>query len=876
MSPSSYGHRNEPYNGLEYPTSTTTPFLSNNSLTTAVSGSSATTLHAHVGASPSSASSNVDPTFLISRDFQWPAGLSFDAAGNLVFDSSASTPAGEAQAQQHAIAPAQSKNGSFVSHALQWPTDSTLINGPTFELDQQQHAPSNHALPTNTDSDQGDVNNFISFLQRQQHQQQQHHQQQPMRMAGGIPQHLSSSNVQSNASTSPSARFHPYGHHASPRSTTSLTSPAPSSASPTATSVINSNAPTPAAAMTHATTTPLQAVGMSAPPPFPQQGTGSAGTSSGFQTPAVGASPLSATLESAGTTMSTTAAATKVLHNVMYPDASSLPVVQFQLSNEPQDKPRQPQSMQQLGPQEALMQHAMTTKKAMTEIGFSKAQTENAAQRLRRLKQVASQPQARTRRAKSFSGLGSIARTSMATSSTHDGQQVQADKLERVFATLDEVDLTIGDFVNALFDVDVSDDVERGRFAHFSRQHIDRLAKFVTQKERVVAAGRKAPPNGPSELIDSIHKLVSGPTEMTDDQLETTLSEIYRTQEGTGSVIRNILTRDGSTYAESPIDIEMLDATLSRAPSPGAFGLSRAQQQHETPHLPPRFTGRLIVAPTQADILGSWLMAPGRPSLAEEKDSIRPDHMRIYSSLPPLELHARGAELCRVILTRDRALKAQYGHLTNELERFMMGPAIPISKRCGFHEYDDYSLWHHACLTYLQLCTRYPNFRASKPASIVIEPDLTSLSSTALELKLVEKALQTHWEQFRQHLLSEGGLLRSAVRMFAQNGTNKSKMGESTMTTKPVDLMLICEDTNAVLKALKKSLQNPSERILPYDPQVSEARNAWRQSAFWSDNSHFVGWSAATTHFLEISALYPRFAENVRELPGLQTLLKRE
>lgn len=35
--------------------------------------------------------------------------------------------------------------------------------------------------------------------------------------------------------------------------------------------------------------------------------------------------------------------------------------------------------------------------------------------------------------------------------------------------------------------------------------------------------------------------------------------------------------------------------------------------------------------------------------------------MRIYSSLPPLELHARGAELCRVLLTRDRTLKAQFG-----------------------------------------------------------------------------------------------------------------------------------------------------------------------------------------------------------------------
>lgn len=131
--------------------------------------------------------------------------------------------------------------------------------------------------------------------------------------------------------------------------------------------------------------------------------------------------------------------------------------------------------------------------------------------------------------------------------------------------------------------------------------------------------------------------------------------------------------------------------------------------------------------------------------------------------------------------------------------------------------------------------------------------------------------------------MEEGGLLRSAVRSFAGVGAK----------IRPMDLMLICDDTQVVLRALKKSLKEPSgechslplsfnfflifclslttltstlhltERILPYDPLVSEARNAWRQTAFWSQNSHFVGWSAATTHFLEISALYPRFSEGV-------------
>lgn len=36
--------------------------------------------------------------------------------------------------------------------------------------------------------------------------------------------------------------------------------------------------------------------------------------------------------------------------------------------------------------------------------------------------------------------------------------------------------------------------------------------------------------------------------------------------------------------------------------------------------------------------------------------------MRIYSSLSPLDLHARGAELCRVILLRDAECMRLYGH----------------------------------------------------------------------------------------------------------------------------------------------------------------------------------------------------------------------
>lgn len=66
----------------------------------------------------------------------------------------------------------------------------------------------------------------------------------------------------------------------------------------------------------------------------------------------------------------------------------------------------------------------------------------------------------------------------------------------------------------------------------------------------------------------------------------------------------------------------MLDATLSRPPSPSDFTRPRL---HADGHVPPRFTGQLVIPSTQADILGAWLMAPGRPSLGTEKESIKPD-----------------------------------------------------------------------------------------------------------------------------------------------------------------------------------------------------------------------------------------------------------
>lgn len=117
--------------------------------------------------------------------------------------------------------------------------------------------------------------------------------------------------------------------------------------------------------------------------------------------------------------------------------------------------------------------------------------------------------------------------------------------------------------------------------------------------------------------------------------------------------------------------------------------------------------------------------------------------------------------------------------------------------------YEDYSLWHHSLMTYLQLCTRYPNFRESKEAAISIAPDVSTLPPSALEAALVERALQSHWDSFRVYLMEEGGLLRSAVRAFAGVGAK----------TRPMDLMLICDDTQVVLKALKKSLKEPSGEL---------------------------------------------------------------
>lgn len=155
--------------------------------------------------------------------------------------------------------------------------------------------------------------------------------------------------------------------------------------------------------------------------------------------------------------------------------------------------------------------------------------------------------------------------------------------------------------------------------------------------------------------------------------------------------------------------------------------------------------------------------------------------------------------------------------VVDSLESFLEGPTIAPSSRCNFHSYDDYSLWHHCLMIYLQLCTRYPTLRESgtsasastKPFVLMLAPDLSTLAATApnitLESRLVERALQIHWEFFRLHLLQEGGLLRRAVKAFA--------VAKGAVRIRPLELMLICDDTQAVLLALKKSSTQPGGKL---------------------------------------------------------------
>ncbi|GJN91877.1 hypothetical protein Rhopal_004902-T1 [Rhodotorula paludigena] len=343
------------------------------------------------------------------------------------------------------------------------------------------------------------------------------------------------------------------------------------------------------------------------------------------------------------------------------------------------------------------------------------------------------------------------------------------------------------------------------------------------------------------------------------------LGGLGRRTEG-NMVIRRIINRYGEAYKEASVDMKRLDAALSRPPEPHVTSAPREASV---------WTGTLVIPPTQADVLQAWLMNPARPAMEGERSKIDPEHMRVYSSLSPLDLHARGAELCRVVLLRDAGAMRLYGHHFDRLQTFKVGPLLAPIDTCGFGAYDDASLWHHALQTYLQLCVRYPAFRDGKDATITILPDLPPpVHPTPLETILIDRALHDHWEHLRVFLLQDhGGLLRSAVRSFT--GVKLSK----------VDLLSVCDDTKAVMLALARNKKNPNgaspptaalpllrgidarawnaDRFLPYDPSISQIRNAWRQQAFYDATADLVIWSAATTHFLELSALYPDAALGV-------------
>ncbi|BGP45038.1 hypothetical protein JCM10450v2_000855 [Rhodotorula kratochvilovae] len=460
----------------------------------------------------------------------------------------------------------------------------------------------------------------------------------------------------------------------------------------------------------------------------------------------------------------------------------------------------------------------------------------------------------------------------------------KAHQLSELFSWLDAQRWSFGALFGALSDPE-------GTPAPLGSEHGRRLGEFLAMDEPLASGGVEGETDGARVLQEAKRRWAlrrrqekgkgregegeedveeRGPDEVV--RMWEELGGLGRKREGTmanavrelhsnvhdgavpGSIIRRIINRYGEAYKESSSDIKRLDAALARPPSPH---LTSAPREASV------WTGTLVIPPTQADVLQAWLMSPGRPGLGDDRGRIDPEHMRVYSSLSPLDLHARGAELCRVILLRDAECMRLYGHHFDRLQAFKVGPLIAPLDTCGFASYDEQSLWHHALQTYLQLCVRYPAFRDSKDATITILPDLPPpVHPTALETVLIDRALRDHWEHLRVFLLEEhGGLLRSAVRAFT--GVKLSRF----------DLLSVCDDTRAVMLALARSKKNPSERFLAYDPAISQIRNAWRQQAYYDKTADLVVWSAATTHFLEISALHPDFALGVTNLPGLEALL---
>ncbi|GAA5839587.1 hypothetical protein JCM11251_003553 [Rhodosporidiobolus azoricus] len=444
------------------------------------------------------------------------------------------------------------------------------------------------------------------------------------------------------------------------------------------------------------------------------------------------------------------------------------------------------------------------------------------------------------------------------------------EQLDSLFGWLDSQRWSFSNLFTALSEVDPSSSSPESVEA----EHLRRLSEFLqldvdggaldegvrvlreARRRLALKRGELDGEKGPDEVVRMWEEM-GGLGRSREGHMANAVRELHsNVHDGAvaGVSIRRIINRYGEAYNEAASDIKRLDATLALPPSPHLTSVPREAAV---------WTGMLVIPPTQAELVQGWLTAPGRPEIASERGKIEAEHMRIYSSLSPLDLHARGAELCRVILLRDVDAMRQHGHNFDRLHLFTRGPTLAPLDTCGFAQYDDYSLFHHAVMVYLQLCVRYPGFREGKDATIHILPDLPPpVHPTPLETLLIDRALHSHWDNLRLFLLdSHGGLLRSAVRAFA--GVKLSK----------VDLLSVCDDTWAVIEALKKNKKNSNDRILRYDPAISQVRNVWRQRAFYDETADLVAWSAATTHFLELSALFPDAGLGVGDLPGLESIL---
>ncbi|GAA6040766.1 hypothetical protein JCM8097_003287 [Rhodosporidiobolus ruineniae] len=483
-------------------------------------------------------------------------------------------------------------------------------------------------------------------------------------------------------------------------------------------------------------------------------------------------------------------------------------------------------------------------------------------------------PASPTKAAAAFAGAAPPPRSREATKQREETKQKQLDEL---FSWLDDQRWSFSHLFTALSDIDPGSAAASSVEAEHKRRMDEFLqldaasgtgvggepsteegAKALKEAKRrwALKKGESDLEKGPDDVVRMWENL-GGLGRKGEGSMANAVRELHsNVHDGhvAGVAIRKIINRYGEAYKESASDMKRLENALALPPSAPVASAPREANV---------WTGVLVIPTMQSEVLQAWLTAPGRPSFADERGKIEAEHMRIYSSLSPLDLHARGAELCRVILLRDASAMQAYGHNYDRLHLFTHGPVLAASDVCGFSGYDDASLAHHAIMVYLQLCVRYPHFREGKEATVAILPDLPPpVHPTPLETLLIDRALHDHWEALRLFLLDEhGGLLRSAVRSFG--GVKLSK----------IDLLSVCDDTKAVMVALGKNKKNPNDRILPYDPSISQIRNAWRNTAYYDATADLVIWSAATTHFLELSALFPEFGMGVRDLPGLESLL---